>query len=1054
MRTRFRNVALTTLALLAGSCSENSITGPESGRTVGAPSLVVAAALPPVRISEFHYDNAGTDAGEAIEISGPAGTDITGWKLYLYNGSGGVTYPPLTTFTGTIPATCGTRGVVVTSFASNGIQNGSPDGIALVNAAGTVIEFISYEGSFAATNGPAAGMTSTDIGVQEVGTETATPVTSLKRDGLGVWTGPTANNFGVCNDDNEPPPAAVVDTVVVTPATASIVQGTTQAFTATAYDAADAPIPGTTFTWTSTNESVATVNANGVATAQQPGTTLIIAAAPNGKADTSSLQVTAPPSLPTTRFSEVHYDNFGTDAGEKIEIEGAAGVSVAGWSIVLYNGNGGVAYNTTALTGTFPSLCDGRGVLVFSYPQDGLQNGSPDGFALVNADNQVVEFLSYEGTFTATDGPAAGMQSTDIGVSEVSAPAGQSLQRNNSGVWQAPSANSFGACFGMEPPPASSTIGFSGREASEPPLPVGFEDQLFATLRNPSGVVVPTTITWTSETPTIASIDQDGVFRALAAGTAVFRATAADGTTDTYSLPTRVGIASTTAMYDGNAEFGEPADADASDDFIVRRAQYTSSYNQFKGTPNWVSYNIDATHFGPEDRCDCFTFDPELPASFPSYTTADYTGAGAIAGYGIDRGHLARSFDRTAGSLDNATTFYFTNIIPQAADNNQGPWAAFENYLGNLARNDNKEIYVIAGATGNKGTVKNEGLIVIPDSTWKVAVILPRDQGIESVDDYTDLEVIAVIMPNAPGIRNVAWETYKRTVDAVEAYSGYDFLALLRDDIEIAVESGTRPPVAALDGPYSSLEGSSVNMSAALSTDADGDMLTYSWSFGDGNTGSGVTTSNTYVQDGSYAVRLIVTDTRGLADTVITTATVANVIPVVGAFSGATLLPGETYSASGSFTDPGADSWTATVDYGDGTGTSPLSLHGKSFTLSHVYNTPGTFTVTVSVSDDDATGSGTATVTVLTPGQAVQNAIGLVAHLETDGKLNHGNANSLTKKLEAAAKAIARGNMNAALGPLGAFLNELDAMVRSGRLSEADAAPLRLLVNRVIESIS
>ncbi|MDQ3244217.1 MAG: Ig-like domain-containing protein, partial [Gemmatimonadota bacterium] len=491
MRTRFRNVALTALALLAGSCSENSITGPESGGTVRAPSLVVAAALPPVRISEFHYDNVGTDTGEAIEISGPKGTDITGWKLYLYNGSGGVTYGSLTTFAGTIPATCGERGVVVTNFASNGIQNGPPDGIALVNAAGTVIEFISYEGSFAATNGPAAGMTSTDIGVQEVGTETATPVTSLKRDGLGVWTGPSANNFGACNDDNEPPPAAVVDTVVVTPATASIVQGTTQAFTATAYDASDVPIPGTIFTWTSTDETVATVSANGVATAQQPGTALIIAAAPNGKADTSSLQVTPPPSLPATLFSEIHYDNFGTDAGEKIEIEGAAGVSVAGWSIVLYNGNGGLAYTTTPLTGTFPSLCDGRGVLVFSYPQDGIQNGSPDGFALVNADNQVIEFLSYEGTFAATDGPAAGMQSTDIGVSEVSAPVGQSLQRNNSGVWEAPAAHSFSACYGMEPPPASSTIGFSGREAGEPPLPVGFEDQLFGTLRNPSGVVVP-----------------------------------------------------------------------------------------------------------------------------------------------------------------------------------------------------------------------------------------------------------------------------------------------------------------------------------------------------------------------------------------------------------------------------------------------------------------------------------------------------------------------------------------------------------------------------------
>ena len=58
------------------------------------------------------------------------------------------------------------------SEAISGIQNGSPDGIALVNGS-TVLEFISYEGTFTATNGPATGMTSTDVGVSE---PTSSPV--------------------------------------------------------------------------------------------------------------------------------------------------------------------------------------------------------------------------------------------------------------------------------------------------------------------------------------------------------------------------------------------------------------------------------------------------------------------------------------------------------------------------------------------------------------------------------------------------------------------------------------------------------------------------------------------------------------------------------------------------------------------------------------------------------------------------------------------------------------------------------------------------------------
>ena len=48
-----------------------------------------AAAQTAVFVNEIHYDNAGTDAGEAIEVAGPAGTDLTGWTLVLYNGKAG-----------------------------------------------------------------------------------------------------------------------------------------------------------------------------------------------------------------------------------------------------------------------------------------------------------------------------------------------------------------------------------------------------------------------------------------------------------------------------------------------------------------------------------------------------------------------------------------------------------------------------------------------------------------------------------------------------------------------------------------------------------------------------------------------------------------------------------------------------------------------------------------------------------------------------------------------------------------------------------------------------
>jgi len=152
-------------------------------------------------------------------------------------------------------------------------------------------------------------------------------------------------------------------------------------------------------------------------------------------------------------INEIHYDNTGTDAGEAIEIAGPAGTDLTGWSIVLYNGSGGAVYDTDALSGTIPDHCNGFGVVVLSYPSNGIQNGPPDAIALVNASSAVVQFLSYEGTFTAVGGPANGMVSVDIGVSETgSEPLGQSLRLSGTGqfyedfTWNSPTTSTFGAC--------------------------------------------------------------------------------------------------------------------------------------------------------------------------------------------------------------------------------------------------------------------------------------------------------------------------------------------------------------------------------------------------------------------------------------------------------------------------------------------------------------------------------------------------------------------------------------------------------------------------------
>jgi hypothetical protein len=128
-------------------------------------------------------------------------------------------------------------------------------------------------------------------------------------------------------------------------------------------------------------------------------------------------------------INEFHYDNASTDVGEFFEVAGPAGFDLAGWTIVYYNGLNGQTYSSPlALSGVLPDQQNCYGTLLFDAP--GLQNGAPDGFALVDPDGVAIEFLSYEGSFPATEGPASGLMSVDVIVSEEPAPeVAFSLQR-------------------------------------------------------------------------------------------------------------------------------------------------------------------------------------------------------------------------------------------------------------------------------------------------------------------------------------------------------------------------------------------------------------------------------------------------------------------------------------------------------------------------------------------------------------------------------------------------------------------------------------------------
>lgn len=176
-------------------------------------------------------------------------------------------------------------------------------------------------------------------------------------------------------------------------------------------------------------------------------------AVPYGLAVTLAALITLPQlSAISVWINEFHYDNSGGDVGEFVEIAGAAGTDLIGYTISLYNGSNGASYNTINLSSVIPNQLNGFGTHLVSFPANGIQNGAPDGLALSSISDGLLQFLSYEGSFTAVGGAADGVASTDVGLSETnSTPVGQSLQLTGFGTtysdfsWTGPASASPGA---------------------------------------------------------------------------------------------------------------------------------------------------------------------------------------------------------------------------------------------------------------------------------------------------------------------------------------------------------------------------------------------------------------------------------------------------------------------------------------------------------------------------------------------------------------------------------------------------------------------------------
>jgi PKD repeat protein len=167
------------------------------------------------------------------------------------------------------------------------------------------------------------------------------------------------------------------------------------------------------------------------------------------------------------------------------------------------------------------------------------------------------------------------------------------------------------------------------------------------------------------------------------------------------------------------------------------------------------------------------------------------------------------------------------------------------------------------------------------------------------------------------------------------------------------------PPDADAGPPHTGLEGTPFSFDGSGSTDPNGSVLTYSWSFGDGSAlVTGARPSHTYVDNGTYTATLSVSNGTATS-TATTTAIILNVAPIVGAIAApvAPVQVNTTITASASFTDPGMlDTHTAVFSWGDGTSSAAAvteTSSSGSASGTHVYAATGVYAITLTVSDND-----------------------------------------------------------------------------------------------------
>ena len=213
-------------------------------------------------------------------------------------------------------------------------------------------------------------------------------------------------------------------------------------------------------------------------------------------------------------------------------------------------------------------------------------------------------------------------------------------------------------------------------------------------------------------------------------------------------------------------------------ELILKRKNYTLSFNKETNLPNWVAWRLDKEKLVERVSRKGFGFKPD-PDINPSQAvvTQDY----AHSGY--DRGHMCPAGDSRWSGEAMKESFYMTNICPQHPNLNGGDWHELEQACRRWA--EKGKLYIVCGPILYKKALNppigKEHQIRVPDAFFKVILT-----GVEKGKP----RAIGFIYKNSAGNRPL--DSYVNSIDQVERITGLDFFSALPDDVENRIEKEYR----------------------------------------------------------------------------------------------------------------------------------------------------------------------------------------------------------------------------------------------------------------------